>query len=240
MHIDAYFAPANVDDGDVEGRVAVVIDVIRATTCITEAMAAGARTIFPTASIEEATKLGASLDRELTLLCGERRGLPISGFDLGNSPREFTRDRIGGKQLVMTTTNGTRAFLAAEDADRVLSACFQNLTAIVEAIGTDQDVALICAGKEDQFALDDVVCAGHIIKRLADRLATRPTYNDAAGAAATLADRFEPTTEFLARTAAGKALVDVGLGDDLPLCAEVDKHTIVPMMYDRRITGTQG
>jgi 2-phosphosulfolactate phosphatase len=137
----------------------------------------------------------------------------------------------------MTTTNGTRAFLAAEDADRVLSASFQNLTAVVEAIGTDQDLALICAGKEDQFALDDVVCAGHIIKRLVQRLSGRPTYNDAAGAAATLADRFEPTTEFLARTAAGKALVDVGLGDDLPLCAEVDKHTIVPMMYDRRITG---
>ena len=236
MHIDAFFAPGTVDDGDVIGRVAVVIDVIRATTCITEAVANGARTIFPTASIEEATRLGASLDREQTLLCGERRGLPISGFDLGNSPAEFTADRVAGKQLVMTTTNGTRAFLAAEDADRVLSASFQNLSAVVDAIGTDQDVAIVCAGKEDQFSLDDVVCAGHIIKRLIPRLAGSAVLNDAAGAAATLAERFEPTAGFLERTAAGQALVQVGLQGDLPLCAEVDKHTIVPMMYDRRIS----
>ena len=236
MRIDAYFAPSNVDDGDVEGRVAVVIDVIRATTCIAEAMANGAKTIFPTASIEEATKLGASLDREQTLLCGERKGVAIDGFDLGNSPAEFTAERVAGKQLVMTTTNGTRAFLAAEDADRVLSACFQNLTAVVEAVGVDQDLAVVCAGKEDQFSLDDVVCAGHIIRRVLARLPEPATLNDAAGAALTLAERFEPTAEFLARTAAGKALVGIGLESDLPLCAEVDKHTIVPRMYDRRIS----
>ncbi|NNM32574.1 MAG: 2-phosphosulfolactate phosphatase [Gemmatimonadetes bacterium] len=236
MHIDAYFAPSNVDDGDVEGRVAVVIDVIRATTCIAEAMANGATTIFPTASIEEATKLGASLDRDRTLLCGERKGVAIDGFDLGNSPAEFTAERVSGKQLVMTTTNGTRAFLSAEDADRILSACFQNLTAVVDAIGTDQDLAVVCAGKEDQFSLDDVVCAGHIIRRVMERLPDPPGLNDAAGAALTLAERFEPTAEFLARTAAGQALVQVGLESDLPLCAEVDKHTIVPKMYDRRIS----
>ncbi|MDH3224298.1 MAG: 2-phosphosulfolactate phosphatase [Gemmatimonadota bacterium] len=236
MRIDAYFAPSGVADGDVDGRVAVVIDVIRATTCITEAMANGARTIFPTASIEEATKLGASLDREQTLLCGERKGVAISGFDLGNSPAEFTPERVAGKQLVMTTTNGTRAFLAAEDADLVLSACFQNLSAVVEAVGTERDLAVVCAGKEDQFALDDVVCAGHLIRRVMARLAEPPELNDAAGAAATLAERFEPTADFLARTAAGQALVRIGLESDLPLCAAVDKHTIVPRMYDRRIS----
>ena len=236
MQIDAYFAPSTVDDGDVEGRVAVVIDVIRATTCITEAMANGATTIFPTASIEEATRLGASLDRDRTLLCGERRGRPIDGFDLGNSPAEFTAERVAGKQLVMTTTNGTRAFLAAEDADLVLSASFQNLSAVVDAIGTGKDVAVLCAGKEDQFSLDDVVCAGHVIRQLMERSGNAPSLNDAAGAALTLAERFEPTAEFLARTAAGQALVQIGLESDLPLCAEVDKHTIVPRMYDRRIS----
>ncbi|MGI9626154.1 MAG: 2-phosphosulfolactate phosphatase [Longimicrobiales bacterium] len=236
MQVDAYFAPPHVADGDIEGRAAVVIDVIRATTCITEAMANGAREIIPAATIEEATRLGASLDRSDTLLCGERKGLPIDGFDLGNSPAEFTRERIEGRKLVMTTSNGTRAFLASVDADRVLSASFQNLTAVVDALELHQDVAVVCAGKEDQFALDDVICAGHIIRKLVARLPAAPELNDAASAALTLAERFEPSAEFFARTAAGTALVEVGLGSDLALCAETDKHTIVPEMHDRRIS----
>ena len=236
MRIDAYFAPGHVTDGDVDGRVAVVIDVIRATSCITEAIANRAKTIVPTASIEEATKLGGSLDISQTLLCGERRGVPIEGFDLGNSPAEFTAERIQGKQLVMTTTNGTRAFLAAQDADRILSASFLNLTAVIEAVGIGSDIAVVCAGKDDLFSLDDVVCAGHIIQGVAARQDEPIVFNDAARAAATLAERFEPSAEFFARTAAGQALIDVGLESDLALCAEVDKHTIVPEMYDRRIS----
>ena len=236
MHIDAYFAPGQVRDGDVEGRAAVVIDVIRATSCITEAIANGARAIFPTETIEEASRLGASLDRDQTLLCGERKGLPIDGFDIGNSPSEFTEERVRDRQLVMTTTNGTRAFLAAADADRILATSFLNLTAVVDVLGVDQDILVVCAGKEDRFSLDDVVCAGHVINRVVKRVKASVTLNDGAMAAAKLADVYEPSADFFASTAAGRALLEVGLEADLALCAATDKHTIVPRMYDRMIT----
>ena len=239
MRIDAFFSPAEVDDHHVEGRVAVVIDVIRATSTITEAMANGARRVFPIASVEEATKLGSSLDRSETLLCGERKGLPIEGFDLGNSPAEYNAEAVEGKQLVMTTTNGTRAFLAAEAADRVLCASFLNLSAVVEQ-AAGNDVVVVCAGKEDRFSLDDVVCGGHIIRRLRDGASAGVEFNDAALAACELAGRFEPSDAFFRQTAAGQALLEVGLETDLALCAAVDKHTIVPEMYDRMIQPPRG
>ncbi|MBT8397581.1 MAG: 2-phosphosulfolactate phosphatase [Gemmatimonadetes bacterium] len=134
MTIDVFFSPAVVDETSVEGKTAVVIDVIRATSTLVEALANGAKAIFPTLSTEEAVKLASSLGREDTLLCGERKGLKVEGFDLGNSPAEFTAEVVGGKQLVMTTTNGTRAFAAVEAADRVLAASFLNLSAVVEAL----------------------------------------------------------------------------------------------------------
>lgn len=239
MRIDAYFAPGQVEDSDVEGRTVIAIDVIRATSSIVEAMANGARAIFPTASVEEAIKLGSSLDRSETLLCGERKGLPIEGFDLGNSPSEYGSDAVQGKQLVMTTTNGTRALLAGEGADRVIAASFLNLSAVVEDV-RGQDLAIICAGKEDRFSLDDVVFAGHIIRRLGDSPGGGVVLNDAAQAAAELARAHAPSAEFFRGTAAGAALVEVGLEEDLALCAAVDKHTIVPEMYDRMIQLPRG
>ncbi len=234
MNLDVFFVPGQVEDADVEGRTAVVIDVIRATTSIVEGMANGARAIFPTESIEEAMKLRSSLDRSETLLCGERKGLRIEGFDLGNSPAEFNAKQVGGKQLVMTTTNGTRAFLAAEAANRVMATSFLNISAVVDLIG-EEDVVVVCAGKEDRFSLDDVVCAGHVVRRLEDRADGLAKLNDGALAASELARSHRPTAAFLRSTAAGQALVDVGLENDLDLCAAVDRHTIVPMMYDRMI-----
>ncbi|MCA9297739.1 MAG: 2-phosphosulfolactate phosphatase, partial [Phycisphaerales bacterium] len=109
MRIDVFFTVDEVDPALLPGTTVVVVDVVRATTTITEALANGARGIYPTASIEEAVKLASSLGREDALLCGERKGAKIEGFDLGNSPREFTRAAVEDKRLVMSTTNGTRA-----------------------------------------------------------------------------------------------------------------------------------
>ena len=134
MKIEAYFTGAAVDAGSLAGATAVVIDVIRATSTLLEALVNGARGVYPTESIEEAVQLAASLGREDTLLTGERKGLKVEGFDLGNSPREFRRDVVEGRQVVMTTTNGTRAFLAVAGARRVVSGAFSNLSAVVESV----------------------------------------------------------------------------------------------------------
>jgi len=236
MTIDVFFSPAVVDEGTVEGRDTVVIDVIRATSTLVEALANGARAIFPTVSTEEAVKLASSLGREETLLCGERKGVKVEGFDLGNSPSEFTPGVVGGKQLVMTTTNGTRAFSAVEDAGRVLAASFLNLSAVVEALSSSTDLVIVCAGRENRFALDDALCAGLLLNLWLEGRDGESTLNDAARVASDIARNHTPTVEFLRSTAAGKALMEVGLGEDLQICADRDRHGLVPEMKDRRIS----
>ncbi|MCY3612274.1 MAG: 2-phosphosulfolactate phosphatase [Gemmatimonadetes bacterium] len=239
MRISVYFAPDKVDRGELAGAAAVVIDVVRATSCIVEAVANGARAVHPVVSVEEAFRLRESLGAD-TLLCGERRGLRIDGFDLGNSPAEFSRAAVAGKRLVMTTTNGTRAFAAAATADQVFTASFHNQTAVVAALPGDGAVVVVCAGKEGRFSLDDTVCAGIIVRGLCDRVNGPVRLNDGAAAAGDLAGIHPVTGGMLAATAAGKALVDVGLGSDLALCARADRHQIVPMMYDGVITAPRG
>jgi 2-phosphosulfolactate phosphatase len=240
MRVRTYFSAAEAEEAELAGRAAVVIDVIRATSTIVEALAGGARAIYPTASTEDAIRLATSLGREDTLLCGERKGLKVEGFDLGNSPREFSGDQVRDRRLVMTTTNGTRAFVAAQQAAPVLVASFLNLGAVVDRLASlDGDLAIICAGKEGCFSLDDALCAGIILQELLARKEARgeghPGLNDASRAALTLGSSFVPDVELLRRTSAGAALVEVGLGDDLFLCAQRDRHALVPEMTDRMI-----
>lgn len=234
MKIDTYFTAAEVDPAAVAGRTAVVIDVIRATSTMVEALANGAAAIYPTLQTEDALRLATSLGREDTLLCGERKGLTVEGFDFGNSPREFTRERVGGKRLVMSTTNGTRAFLAAGGAKRAVAASFLNLSAAAEAVAGSSDLLVVCAGKENHFSLDDAVCAGHLIRMIGEGR-EESDLNDGSRAALALAERFTVDAGFLAETAAGRALVEIGLEGDLPLCAEMDRHALVPEMHDRMI-----
>ena len=235
MRIDVYFTAAEVDHAVVQQKTAVVIDVLRATSTMVEALANGAKAIYPTLATEDAIKLATSIGREDTLLCGERKGVKIEGYDLGNSPLEFTPERVEGKRLIMNTTNGTRAFLAAAGADRVVAASFLNLSAVAEAILDAKHLAIVCSGKEDLFSFEDGVCAGRLIARLEERLDAPPELNDAAMAARALARSVSVDASFLRETAAGRALVDIGMEEDLPRCAEVDRHAIVPEMHDRMI-----
>ena len=118
MRIDTYFTVPEVDGASLAESTVVVIDVVRSTTTIIEALANGARAIFPTESTEDAVRLAQSLGREDSILCGERKGEKVEGFDLGNSPAEFTREVVEDKKLVMSTTNGTRALAIAQEGDR--------------------------------------------------------------------------------------------------------------------------
>ncbi len=238
MEVGVYFTPDEAGAGDLAGATAVVIDVVRATTCIVEAIANGARAVHPAVSVDEAAALRAGLNGQgrRALLCGERGGIRIDGFDLGNSPAEFTAAAVGGRRLVMTTTNGTRAFAAARRADRVLAASFLNQSAVAEAVREDDAVAIVCAGKEGRFSLDDAVCAGHLVRAVLDLAAGPVALADGAAAVRDLAAAHEVSAEMLMGTAAGRALAEVGLGADLALCARTDRHQIVPMMHDRVIT----
>ena len=158
-----HLLPALIPAGALRGGVAVVIDVLRATTTMIHALAAGCDAIIPCGEIDEARRFALALPAGSALLAGERQGLPIEGFDLGNSPRDFTPANCSGRTLVMTTTNGTRAILASLDAERVLVAAFVNRKATIEALKVDgRPIHLVCAGTGGSISLEDSMFAGAI------------------------------------------------------------------------------
>ena len=236
MKIDVHFTPAEIEPAVLAEATVVVIDVVRATTSIVEALANGMRAVLPTASTEEAVKLAASLGREDTLLGGERKGLKIEGFDLGNSPREYVGDELEGKRVVMTTSNGTPALRAADEAARVVVCAFTNLGAVARSVSDDAHVVVQCAGREGRFSFEDAVCAGHLLLRIRELKEGGLRLNDPGRAACALAERIEVSADFLRGTAAGVNIEAIGLGDDLVLCADVDRHDVVPHLQDGTIT----
>jgi 2-phosphosulfolactate phosphatase len=249
MKLDVFFTPGELAGLELPDRV-VVVDVLRATSTIVEALANGAKAIVPVGTVDEAARMAQNIGRDTVLLCGERRGLPIEGFDLANAPPEFTAERVSGKSLVMTTTNGTPAFLAVAErrtgqgdgeANVILAGSFLNLSAIIgrlaPADGSDgAPAAIVCAGREGRFALEDAVCAGAMVRGLAE-VGASLELNDGAMAARSLAGRhMEDLGGVLERTAAGRHLESIGRGEDLAFCATVDRTDIVPRFRDRKIT----
>lgn len=238
MRLDVCFTPAELPVVGVAGRTVVVIDVLRATSTILEALSNGARAVCPALTPEEATVLAQRVGRRETLLCGERKGTRIDGFDLGNSPLEFSEERVSGKLLAMTTTNGTTALLAVAGARQVLLGSLLNLGAVADRLAEEAEpVVVVCAGQEGRFALEDGACAGLLILALRDRLKRLAT-NDAGAAAAALAKpyRRRSPVALLRRSAGGRALVALGLAEDLEFCSQVDRLSLVPELRDRQIT----
>lgn len=169
LHV--HLLPQLVPREHVAGGTVVVIDVLRATTTIVAALAAGATAVIPCGEIEEARQRAGQLG-PAALLGGERGGRPIAGFDLGNSPAEYTAERVAGKTVVLTTTNGTRALLHCRQAARVLAAAFANCSATAAALDTATDIHLLCAGSEQTVSFEDTLLAGAIVQACETRPAT--------------------------------------------------------------------
>lgn len=243
MRIEVAWTPHELRGRAVQERAVAVVDVLRASTTVAVALANGARSVVPVASTEEALRIARSIGRGEVLLCGERRGLPIEGFDLGNSPEEFAPERVRGRVLVMTTTNGTRALLSAAGARHVFVAAFVNLDAVVRALsGSGEEALILCAGREGRVGADDALCAGRIaaaLRRLQGEAAVE--LDDGALAAIEFARAVGPVSpEFLRSAGAGRALVAIGRAFDLDLCARENAVSVVPRYRDGQITAGQG
>ena len=224
MHVHVAFTPDEI----AAAPTGVVIDVIRATSTICQALATGYERVLCAAEVEDARALSALGG---VTLGGERLGLLIEGFDLGNSPREYLTVR--SPTLAMSTTNGTRAIVtAAERCERVLIASLLNLGAVIGAARAHgDDVAIFCAGVKGSFALDDSYVAGRIVDRLGD------DRSDAAEAAARLAASYPTAVEAFRASRSGRNLINHGpeLEADIPYCARESVLDVVP-----RLTGMQG
>ncbi|MEP6620076.1 MAG: 2-phosphosulfolactate phosphatase [bacterium] len=240
MRIDVLYGVQHITPQDVQGRVVAVIDVLRASTTIATALANGARTIIPMESPDEVVTRSKQFQRGEVLLAGERRSLKMDGFDLGNSPMEYTKEAVDGQTVLLTTTNGTKALLAVQGARDVVVASYINLTAVTAmlraALRGGADITLICSGQDRQFALEDAGCAGRYVNNVSKRL-TGVDVNDAALAASLIDRKYGSNLMRLFNTAAhGRALAAAGFGADLTACAAVDSYPVIPIYQDRQIT----
>jgi len=169
MRVDVFFTPQEVAAADVVNRVVAIVDVLRASTSIAVALANGARAVIPMPSSEEVVSRAKTLARTEVRLAGERKMLTIPGFDCGNSPLEFTRDAVEGKTIIMSTTNGTAAVLAVQGARDVVIASYVNVSAVLSmlraAVRGGTDVAIVCAGHERHYALEDSACSRRLPTR---------------------------------------------------------------------------
>ena len=229
--IDVFLLPSLAEPEQLAGRTCVVIDVLRATTTIVHALAAGATQVVPCLEVEEARRVAAEIG-STAVLGGERAGGKIAGFDLGNSPAEYTPQSVGGKTLVFTTTNGTRALTRCKGAKRVLIGAFVNFSAVCSEITAAERIVLLCGGTDGEVTREDALLAGAIVCEL---LRSGPaTLNDQAELAADawrtavrmLTDR--PLGMTLRDSRGGRNLIGMGHENDIDLAAQLDRFDIVP------------
>lgn len=241
MNIRIFYHTASIDELALRDSNVVVIDVLRATTTIVYAMAAGAKEIIPVGSADQAMRIAGSLFSTTSLLCGERGGRPIEGGKLGNSPAEYIPEVVEGKSLILLTTNGAPTLVKARYAARCYIAAFVNVSAVALAIQAipnieDEGLAILCSGREGDFSLEDALCAGLLVERL---LAMGLDVNLSDTVRAALALWHEHGTDLagaLQSSDHGKYLISIGYDKDIADCAAIDTQQIVPILEQTRIT----
>jgi len=238
--VRVHMLPDLVEPGDLSGGIAVMIDVLRASTTIVHALAAGAEAVDPCASVEEAQAAAERIGGSV-LLGGERQGVRIEGFDLGNSPLEYTSERVAGRTIVFTTTNGTKALRTCAVADRVLIGAFVNRSAVVNVLREEtRDVHLVCAGTDGHLTAEDILLAGAVASDLVGDQRPgrweRPGRFQAADVQTQMAIDYylaragdaEHRLETIRSSRGGENLTRLGYTADIERAAEEDLFAVVP------------
>ncbi len=240
MNIDVAFTPAEVQA--LSNKVCIVVDVIRSTSSLAVIMSRKPGKVILTSTVQKATKF-ASKQSVHPLLCGERGGLPPEGFDFGNSPREYQKANLEGRTLVFTSSNGTRAIGDVSLAPHVLLGSLLNGTAVVEkalelACRVNYDILIVCAGREEKFAIDDAYCSGYLISSLVGSIPPEETFVLGEGGQAALAiyGYYRDPLRLMQNSGAGKSIIEIGLGDDIPFVLEKDTFPTVPHLLKEKET----
>ena len=242
--------PRHVAEQDLAGSVVIMIDLLRASSTICQALASGACEVVPFLEIEEAFVAAEKAGRSEILLGGEREGGRIPGFDLGNSPCDYTPDVVAGRRVFFTTTNGTRALHLARLARRILVGAFVNLSAVVASVRNEPRVDILCAGTGGGETREDILAAGAMANRLADLWGGSCEFNVEANAARSVWAKVLANAQASGRpldeqvaielqdTQGGRNLLGIGLNRDLVDCAQIDRLSVVPELDVRawRIT----
>ncbi len=239
--LDVFYSLHSFQEDELRNKTVVIIDVLRASSSIVTALKNGAKAIIPVADMGEASKIAQNVDSENYLLCGEKDGIKIEGYDLGNSPVEFSKEIVGGKTLIFNTTNGTKAIKKAVGAQNIYVAAFLNVSAIVKVLQAQKkDVVLLCAGWKGRLAFEDMLLAGQIIHLLGSGELPDES-RDGAKVAYGLFDKYGddiPTVIHQTNHASRlKALIGT---DDIDYCCQVDTTDIIPRLKEGMITLDNG
>jgi 2-phosphosulfolactate phosphatase len=239
VRLDVFFTPNQVKPAETTGRLVLIVDVLRASTTVATALGNGARTVIPVEGADEVISRSKEFARSQILLAGEQKMHSIAGFDIGNSPQAFTPPVVEGKTILITTTNGTRTLLGVQNARDIVIASYVNFSAVLAlmkvAASSNTDIAIICAGEEGSFTLEDSACAGRFVRSIPKRADIQT--NDAAAASVLIEKKYgDNIAKVFKESAHGQALASAGFGDDLTAAAQVDAYPVVPIYQDRQIT----
>ena len=238
--LNVHCLPRDVAEEELVGSTVVVIDLLRATSTICQALASGAREVIPFLEVEEAVMAAEAAGRSEVVLGGERKGGRIPGFDVGNSPCEYAPELVTGRRVFFTTTNGTRALHHARLARRIVVGAFVNLSAVVMSVQDESRVDILCAGTGGGKTREDILAAGAIASRLADLWGESCEFNAEANAARNEWAKVLANAQASGRplnvqvaielqdTQGGRNLLAIGLNRDLVDCAQIDHLSVVP------------
>jgi len=241
MELDVAFTAEEVDLSLISGKNAVVIDVLRATTTIITSLANGCETIIPVVRPEEGKKilegaLASGEPRQKYCLGGERGGIIIPGYDLGNSPLEYTSQAIKGKKLIFCTTNGTLAINKAAQAKRLFLGALVNGKAVAQELKEyEEPLLLVCAGTKGSFTLEDTLAAGLIIHELLTYKPELLLLDRAVAALALFRHYKADLLQAISYSRHARVLTSLGFTEDVKYCAKTDLFTCVPNFANGKI-----
>lgn len=239
--LDVFFSAQSFHEEEVRNKTVVVIDVLRASSTIVTALMNGAKGIIPVSDMGEASRISQSVDSENLMLCGEKDGIKIEGYDLGNSPLEYTPEIVEDKTLIFNTTNGTKAIKKAVGASKLSIASFLNLSAVLDSLKDESNgVVLICAGWRGRLALEDMLLAGNIVYNISGGNLPEQA-RDGAKIAFGLYEKYrEDIGGVIHKTNHAVRLKNIAGTDDIDYCSQVDICNLLPVIKDGIITAENG
>ncbi len=229
--LEVCLSPSLIPHYETDGRIVVVIDIFRATSSICYGFENGALEIIPVATIEECK----SYEGKDYLLAAERNGEVVAGFNFGNSPFSYSEDKVKGKKIVLTTTNGTHAINQAKNAKKIVVGSFLNLDSLASWLNQQHDdVLLLCSGWKNKFNLEDTLFAGALVQQLRTNVSN---FCDAAIAAEDLYLKAKETglREYLYKSSHSQRLKELNIEDDIQFCLKQNICNIIPIMKENKL-----
>jgi len=210
---------------DLKGKVVVVVDILRATSCMVTGLAHGIKSIKPVATLDECRELG----QKGYITAAERGGEKVEGFDIGNSPFSYMKNEFRQKKVAVTTTNGTLAISKSLAADEILIGSFLNITAVADKLrAQEKDIVIHCAGWKGSVNLEDTLFAGALIESLKEEF--QIASDDSSIALSLYKSQRNSLLETVSRSAHAKRLEKFGITKDIEFCVRFDEYAIVPVL----------